>query len=140
MQAGDLVWAPHPLNAIGGGREAAFFVRATPERTLPTIGPGPDPVIGGTVVVKYEDGTEYEWAEGGVTPRAVEPHQLRLTMDSGGEPGVTDYPSREVAVEAMHRAARPQLWTGPGAQPKRDPFLVEVLDVAGNVVAAERSR
>jgi hypothetical protein len=59
---------------------------------------------------------------------------LRITVDSGREPGVTPYPSRGAAEEAFRRALRPQPWTGPGRAPEGEAFTAELLAPGGEVI------
>jgi hypothetical protein len=66
------------------------------------------------------------------------PFYLRLTLDGAGQPGLTEYPTREAAKEAFDAALRPQPWTGPGRAPEGEPFDVELLDAEHNVLEAGR--
>jgi hypothetical protein len=69
--------------------------------------------------------------------------RLRITLDRGGEPGVTQYATRAEAIEDMEAAVIGQPLFGTGGVPAAragEPFLAEVLDPDGNVIESKRKR
>jgi hypothetical protein len=70
VKLGDRVTAPDPLNALGGGRTAATFVSVV-ELPAPSVlqGPALAPLV--LHRVRYDDGTEENWAEGSVLPMSA---------------------------------------------------------------------